>query len=203
MRYRIYELEMTAVSPVFSGEIKSREKEAKKRNHIIATRIDNDHAVVNIHGPMRANLEKVLRDKGENVCDTGRKGAMPCGRCILCDFFGSLGKSGRAIVDDMVSDRPTSEIIDNTTHLRLNRETKNTEDTLLMEEIMAGTVFHSKIIVFNPQPRDDELITTALNAINEFGVGGWINRGHGKVAIKILSKKDKNLKDLNVATPKN
>jgi CRISPR/Cas system CSM-associated protein Csm3 (group 7 of RAMP superfamily) len=196
MKYRVYDLEMTALSPIYSGEIKNKEKDAKKKNHVIATRIDNGYAVVNIHGSMRANLERILRDKGENVCDTGRKGAMPCGRCVLCDLFGALGKSGRTIIDDMVSVKPASEIIEETTHVRLNRETKSTEDTILMEEVTTGSVFHGRILIFNPQARDDELINTAINAINEFGVGGWVNRGHGKVAIKIVAKTDKNLKDL-------
>jgi hypothetical protein len=52
MKYGIYDMEMTALSPIYSEEIKNKEKDAKKKNHMIATRIDNGYAVVNIHEPM-------------------------------------------------------------------------------------------------------------------------------------------------------
>ncbi len=194
--YKIYDLELTTKSPFYSGEIKSSVKEAKRREHRSSTRIDNGHAVINIHGPMRAYLEKILRNNGENVCDTGKSGAKPCGKCVICDLFGSLGKSGRIMVDDLVSERPASEIVDNATHIRLDRENKTATDTLTNEEVNAGTVFKGKIILFDPKTRDDELIKRAIAAINEFGVGGWVNRGRGRVELKIVHVTEKQMKDL-------
>ncbi|MEM3525748.1 MAG: hypothetical protein QXQ54_08910, partial [Thermoplasmata archaeon] len=119
------------------------------------------------------------------------KGAKTCGRCVLCDLFGSLGKAGRLIADDMVSEKPASEIVSVTVHTRLERETRTVSDTLQMEEVQPGAKFKGRLIILNPQPRDDELVQAAINAINEFGVGGWVNRGRGRVKLEIVKKEEK------------
>ena len=43
----------------------------------------------------------------------------------------------------------------------------------------------------NPKERDTELINTGIEGINKFGLGGWLTRGRGRVALKIASVEKK------------
>ncbi len=107
MGYLVFDLKATTLSPMYSGEIK-----LDRRSDVKLVRITGDGRVAfPIYGALRGYLERILRENGENICDTGAKDAKPCGRCVLCDLFGSLSKKGRAIIDDMVSERPYKEIV--------------------------------------------------------------------------------------------
>jgi len=178
-KYLVFEIKATTTSPVVSGEIKM-----DRKSDIKLARITGDGRVaIPVYGALRGYLERILRENGENVCDTGAKDAKPCGRCVLCDLFGSLDKKGRAIIDDLVSERPYKEIVHPAVHLRISRENGAVSNTLRIEEIEEGAVFTGKIRVVDPKPRDKELIIAGLKAIEEFGIGGWVTRGRGRVKI--------------------
>jgi len=183
--YLSIRVEATTLLPLVSGEIKSREvREGEHR--IKPARITGDGKVaVPIYGALRAYLEKTLRENGEQVCDTGLPGkeGQGCGKCVLCDLFGYLGKRGRAIIDDLKSEKPYREVVARATHLKIDREKGAVNATLKMEEIVEGTKFVGYIRIIDPKPRDVELILTGLKAIEEFGLGGWLTRGRGRVKI--------------------
>ena len=191
--YLVFELKARTLTPAVSGETKIDRQEKTKTK---LARITGDGRVaIPIYGVLRGYLEIMLRQKGENVCDTGKKGAIPCARCVLCDLFGSLEKKGRAIIDDLVSVEPYKNIVHPTIHLRINRETGTVSDTLKIEEIQEGAVFTGKIRVLFPKERDVELIMAGLKAIEEFGLGGWVTRGRGRIKFTKIEIKKKSWVD--------
>lgn len=181
-KYIRFEVECETVSPVVSGEIKT---DRKNKTKTALARITGDGKVaVPIYGVMRAYLEKTLREAGEDVCDTGTSGG--CGKCVLCNLFGSLQSRGRAVIDDLKSEENYREIANESTHIRISRETNTVSQsqTLRMEEIQEGATFRGSIRIIDPKERDKELIVTALKALEEFGLGGWLTRGRGRVTVK-------------------
>jgi len=183
-KYLFLKLKATTTSPLYSGEVKQTFIEQTRGVNLPIRRTGDGHVAIPIYGALRAYLEKTLREKGEGVCDSGAKGAKGCGRCVLCDLFGHLGKRGRAIIDDIVSEERTEKIVSKSTHLRLNRNEGVVSDTLTLEAVPEGVVFTGKIRIIEPKDRDIELIATAVEAINEFGIGGWITRGHGRIKME-------------------
>ena len=185
--YLRYELEMKTRSTVISGEIKEEERRRKEKGGVhLPCRITADGRVaVPIYGALRGYAEIALRAAGEDVCDTGGKGTKGCGACALCDLYGSLGSRGRAIIDDLRSVENYDKVVKKVTHIKLDREKGKVSDALGAEEIQEGAVFTGNIVVLNPRERDTELIHTGIAGINEFGIGGWLTRGRGRVALKI------------------
>ncbi|HDH45038.1 MAG TPA: hypothetical protein ENG66_06590 [Thermococcus sp.] len=191
--YLVFELEAVTTSPVVSGEIKIERQEKTK---VKLARITGDGRVaIPIYGLLRGYLEIMLREKGENVCDTGAKNAIPCAKCVLCDLFGSLEKRGRAIIDDLVSVESYKDIVNTSIHLRISRQSGTVSDTLKLDEIKEGAKFVGKIRVLFPKERDKELILAGLKAIEEFGLGGWITRGRGRIKFTKIDIKKKNWSD--------
>ncbi len=186
--YMRYELEMKTLSTVISGEIKEEERRRKERMGVhLPCRITADNRVaVPIYGALRGYAEIALRAKGEDVCDTGGKGTKGCGKCVLCDLYGSLGMRGRAIIDDLRSVESYDKVVKKVMHIKQDREKGNVSDALGAEEIQEGTIFTGNIVVLNPKERDTELINTGIEGINEFGLGGWLTRGRGRVALRIV-----------------
>lgn len=179
---------METVSPLVTGEIKKVPQKGTRP----VRRTAHGRVAVPIYGALRAGLEKTLRANGKQVCDSGKK---TCGRCVLCDLFGSLGQGGRAIIDDLVSDRPASEIAHPSTHVRLNREDNTVEDSLKQEEVEEGAVFRGQILLDRVKEGDLELIQAGLEAINEFGLGGWKTRGRGRVSVSIGSYEERDYRE--------
>lgn len=191
-------LEAKTLSTVVSGEIKSDEIERRGREGVNKPcRVTGDGKVaIPIYGAIRSYLEKTLKESGKAVCDTGARGSKGCGVCILCDLFGHLGRRGRALMDDLKSVEDFKKIVKPTFHSKISRETFSVTDSLNMDEIQENAVFKGNIKILEPKNTDLELITTAVNAINEFGVGGWLRRGRGRVEIKITSVEKKTWSDL-------
>ena len=179
-KYLLVELEMETRSPLFTGEIK--QDMIPPRGPRPVRKTADGRVAVPVYGAMRAYLEKVLRSNGEQVCDAGKR---PCGHCVLCDLFGSLGRGGRALIDDLVSEEPAKKIVHPSTHVRINRETNSVADALQLEEVEEGARFRGKILIDDPTNRDLELIQTAVEAINDWGLGGWRTRGRGRVSMRI------------------
>jgi len=173
------------LSPVVSGEIKT---DRTKKTTTKLARITGDGKVaVPIYGVMRSYLEKTLKENGEEVCDTGTTGG--CGKCVLCDLFGSLQARGRAVIDDLKSVENYGEIVNESTHLRSDRETNTVSQTLKMDEITEGATFKGYIRIIDPKERDEELIVTAVKALEEFGLGGWLTRGRGRLSVSYSIEK--------------
>ncbi|PKP54309.1 MAG: hypothetical protein CVT90_01920 [Candidatus Altiarchaeales archaeon HGW-Altiarchaeales-3] len=187
--FYVLDMEMKTISPVISGEIKTSERDFKRKKDINAPcRITGDNKVaVPIYGVVRGYLERILREKGENVCDTGAKGAKGCGRCILCDLFGNLGRRGRVFFDDLKSNEDFNKVVKVSFHSRISRDDASVSDSLTIEEIQEDALFEGKIRILNPKEKDIELLSASIEAINEFGLGGWIRRGRGRVDMKIKS----------------
>ncbi len=187
--YMRYELEMKTLSTVISGEIKEEERRRKERAGVhLPCRITADGRVaVPVYGALRGYAEIALRANGEDVCDTGGKGTKGCGKCVLCDLYGSLGMRGRAMIDDLRSVENYDSVVKKVMHVKLDREKGNVSDALGAEEIQEGTVFTGNIVVLNPKARDTELINTGIEGINQFGLGGWLTRGRGRVELKIAN----------------
>jgi len=173
------------ISPVVSGEIKM---DRIGKTTVKLARITGDGKVaVPIYGTIRSYLEKTLREAGEEVCDTGTSGG--CGKCVLCDLFGSLQARGRAIIDDLKSEEDFKEIVHESVHLRISRETQTVSQTLRMEEIQEGATLRGFIRIIDPKDRDLELILAGLKAIEEFGVAGWLTRGRGRLKVSYEVRK--------------
>jgi hypothetical protein len=191
--YVRYELEMKTLSTVISGEIKEEGRRRKEREGVhLPCRITADNRVaVPIYGALRGYAETALRASGEDICDTGAKGTKGCGKCALCDLYGSLRIRGRALIDDLRSVESFDKVVKKVMHIKVDREKGNVSDALGAEEIQEGTVFRGNIVVLNPKERDAELISTGIAGINEFGLGGWITRGRGRVELKIAKMERK------------
>jgi len=172
-------------SPTVSGEVKL-DRIGKTTTNL--ARITGDGKVaLPIYGIIRAYLEKTLKEAGENVCDTGTSGG--CGKCVLCDLFGSLQARGRAIIDDLKSEENYKDIVHESVHLRIDREKGTVSQTLKLEEIQEGATLKGFIRIIDPKERDLELIVTGLKALESFGGGGWITRGRGRFEVSYEARK--------------
>ncbi|MBZ5529601.1 MAG: hypothetical protein LAN71_17100 [Acidobacteriia bacterium] len=191
----IMHLKVTAVSPIYTGENKVKEvKERKTKNRIPTRKSGDGFATINLSGILRAFSEKMLKSSG--ACDVARD-AKGCGRpdCITCDMYGYLGKKGRVCVDELKTVRPFNEVVDISTHPRIDRDTgvvtKDQGPTIELEEIQEGAELVGNIVIRNPKERDIEVITGALKAIETHGLGGWTRRGRGRTKIDVTLEKIK------------
>jgi|UniRef100_A0A7C4UGJ1 CRISPR/Cas system CSM-associated protein Csm3 (group 7 of RAMP superfamily) len=183
-KFLVIEVYAKTISPLYTGEIKKEAIREARDVNLPVRRTEDGKVAIPIYGVIRAYLEKILTEKGENVCDTGAKGAKGCGRCVLCDLFGYLGRRGRAFIDDLVSKENAMKIVSSVTHNRIDRNSGTVSDALKMEEIKEGSEFYGKIRIIEPKERDIELFATAFEAMKEFGIGGWVTRGRGRVDIQ-------------------
>jgi CRISPR/Cas system CSM-associated protein Csm3 (group 7 of RAMP superfamily) len=187
------DLECVTKSPLVSGEIKA---ETRKQGVKSARLTGDNKAAIPIYGVLRGYLEIILRESGETVCDTGAKGSKGCGKCVLCDLFGYLGRMGRALVDDLKSIEDFKKIVSPSFHAKIHREHGVVTDSLNLEEIRENAHFQGSIRIIDPKERDLKLIKSGINAINEFGLGGWRTRGRGRVDMKIINVETKKWSDL-------
>lgn len=189
----IMHLKIIALSPIYTGENKLKEiRERKTKNRIPTRKSGDGHAAVNLSGVLRAYSEKMLKDSG--ACDVARD-AKGCGRCVVCNMFGYLGKKGRIIVDELKSVRPFNEVVDVSVHPRIDRDTgvvtKDAGPTIELEEIQEGTELVGNIVIRNPSEKDVEIIRGVLDAIEIHGMGGWTRRGRGRTKIDVDLEKIK------------
>ena len=187
----ILHLKVTAISPIYTGENKQKEiRERKTKNRIPTRKSGDGFATVNMSGVLRAYTEKMLKSDG--ACDVSRD-AKGCGHCVTCDMYGYLGKKGRVSVDELKTVRPFSEVVDFSTHPRIDRETgvvtKDQGPTVDLEEIQEGSELLGNIVIRNPTEKDVEIITGAIKAIEINGIGGWTRRGRGRTKIDMVLEK--------------
>ena len=171
---------MTTLSPFYTGEVREEEKRISRVNFPVR-KTSTGKVLIPFKGPIRSALEVMLPGNGKQVCNTGIKGTKPCGQCIVCSMFGSMGRKGRVSTDFLISDDDKKQIVREASHVRLDRNKGSVSDSFKGEEVIENSVFRSKIIVNEPQPDDIELIKAALLYIEEHGLGGWTNKGYGRV----------------------
>ena len=187
----IIELKAIAVSPLYTGENKLNSQKERKVGNILPTRKSGDNfAVMSIFGAIRGYAEKIYKKDG--TCDTG-KDTKGCGRCLTCDMFGSLGKKGRVLFEDLKSTRPFDKVVDRTVHPHIDRETGTLAQgkgaSIELEEMIEGTELTGRIVIKNPSEKDLEVLYAALKAAEENGIGGWTRRGKGRVKFEPVVKK--------------
>ena len=190
----IMDLNVTAVSPLYTGENKKEIADDIKKSGTLPTRKSGDgFAVMNISGIIRANVEKIYKDEG--VCDVGAD-SKGCGfekiklnkqPCMTCDMFGFLGKRGRISVDELKSVKLFDDVVEIAVHPRINRDTGTIPPeqgaTIKLEEIQEGTELKGRIIIRNPKEKDLVVLESAFKAMEIMGIGGWTRRGKGRVSI--------------------
>jgi len=193
----VIDVTMKTVSPLYTGEVREEEKRAANANFPVR-KTATGRAIIPFKGALRSTLEKMLHAKGEDVCNTGKSKARPCGRCTTCDLFGSMGRKGRVSTDFLMSEADRREIIRQATHTRIDRDKGGVSDSFTGEEVVEGAVFHSRITIDGYREGDEALIESALKAIKEAGIGGWTNKGYGRVTFESAKKEveaDRFLKD--------
>lgn len=189
----IVELKATAISPVYTGENKLNSQKIRKVGNILPTRMTGDgFAAVSIFGAIRGYAEKIYRTEG--TCDTGKE-TKGCGKCLTCNMFGSLGRKGRVLFEDLKSIRPFDKIVDRTVHPHIDRESgtifSGKGASIELEEIVEGTELVGRIIIRNPIEKDLEVLNAAFKAAEDSGIGGWTRRGKGRIKFQPEIKKIK------------
>jgi len=191
MAKKNFKVKVTTLTPFYTGEVREEEKKIYKDSKKIAfpvRKTATGKAIFPFKGALRATLETLLKKEGKNVCDTGITSARPCGHCATCVLFGSMGKKGKVITDFLISELDKDQIIRISTHVRLNRQNGTVSDTFKGEEVVEGAVFNGKIVIENCKPEDEELIRRAVKEIEQKGIGGWINKGYGRIKIELIEE---------------
>lgn len=184
MEVKILEVSAITTSPLYTGEVREDDKKASRVNFPVR-KTANGKVLIQFKGALRAALEKILSSKGEKVCDTGKSKARPCGQCATCSLFGSMGKKGRATVDFLISEGDAKQIVKQSTHTRIDRDKGSVSDSFTGEEVIENEKFRAKIIIHDAKESDIELIKTALSEIEKEGIGGWTNKGYGRMKFEI------------------
>lgn len=191
MDFIVLGVTMTTVSPLYTGEVREEDKKAAKTTGVNfpVRKTATGRALVPFKGALRSVIETMLISKGDRVCDTGKSKARPCGQCVTCSMFGSMGRKGRLTTDFLSSAEDKRAIVRESTHARIDRQMGSISDSFKGEEVIEGAVFNAKIFINNPQANDVSLITSALAFIEENGVGGWTNKGYGRVKFSVTEEK--------------
>jgi len=189
---KVFEVTAETLTPLYTGEVREEErKRAKELNKIAfpVRKTRDGRVLVPFKGPVRAALERILPQEGMKVCNTGMSGAKPCGKCILCEMFGSLSRKGNLTFDFLISEGRADEIVRVATHTRLDRETGAVADSFKGEEVIEGVKFKAKVIMHDYRDEYLQLLKKALKYIEEEGLGGWTNKGYGRVKFEIVEIK--------------
>ncbi len=186
MAKTIFNVTVTTITPFFTGEVREEDRRIAKNNKIAfpIRKTSTGKVIIPFKGALRATLEVMLRKEGKKACDTGEVGVKPCGHCTTCYLFGGMGKRGKVFTDFLISELNKNQIVKVATHIRLNRNDGTISDTFKGEEVIEGAVFKSKIIIENSNNEEIELIKKALKEIEKKGLGGWTNKGYGRVFIE-------------------
>jgi len=186
MKMKILEITGKTLSPLYTGEVREEEKKMARVNFPVR-KTASGKAIIQFKGALRGTLERVLKEKGENVCDTGRSRARPCANsnCALCSLFGSMGRKGRATVDFLMSEEDVKQIVRQSAHTRIDRNAGSVSDSFTGEEVIENSTFKATILIHEEQSKDVDLIKLALSEIEKEGIGGWTNKGYGRMKFEI------------------
>lgn len=192
MATKVFEVTAETLTPLYTGEVREEERKFSKEVEKIAFPIrktKDGRVLVPFKGPVRAALEKILPQEGTQVCNTGNSGARPCGRCILCEMFGSLSKKGRLTFDFLESEAKGKEIIRVATHTRINRLNGSVSDSFKGEEVIEGVKFKARVTMHGFKDEYLNLFKKAISYLEKEGIGGWTNKGYGRMKFEIKEVK--------------
>jgi CRISPR/Cas system CSM-associated protein Csm3 (group 7 of RAMP superfamily) len=178
-----YVFKIKTVTPLYTGEVRVEDVKVARNTGIASffVRKTNDgRVIIPLKGALRGTLEKILPLEDVRVCNTGVSGAKPCGKCILCEMFGSLGKKGLLTVDFLLSEEKVDKIVKVSAHVRLSRTTDSVSDTFKAEEVIEGATFSANIIFHSFKEEYLKLIQKAIEHLALNGLGGWTNKGYGR-----------------------
>jgi len=201
-------IEMKALSPVFSSgetlEMANNPPILGSKRYVPMRTTADGRILVPLKGKLRMATEKILRAKGEKICDLDQD-VKGCGKCKACDIFGSMSKRGRWSVGNLISKDFAEDIAGTYTHLKTKRSSMTMDPKKIynLEEVNAGAVFFSEIFIFNPKPDDEELLIASLNLLKYLGVGGLMTRGYGRLELIKYEKQEFSYIDFLNNTEKN
>lgn len=192
-------IELKAVTPIFSsGEsVDTREQSIIGNKKYSPLRITNDGKVlIPFKGKLRMATEQILKDAGERICDLD-KDMRGCGQCRACDIYGSMQKRGRWLIGNLISKDFAEDITGIFTHLKTRRisMTMDTKKVYNLQEVKAGSIFSSEIIIINPKPNDEKILKSSIKLLRYFGVGGLITKGYGRMELISYKKEEYSYKD--------
>lgn len=152
-----------------------------------------------LKGRVRAEAERIARQKGMEVCKPPDVKNM-CGSlkksidefCICCRIFGTAAAAGGISVASKVKFRDAYplekvETLLERTGIAIDRETGAVAKGALytIQAVPAGTKFGLEIVAENLSDEELRLLKAALKSVEDSALGGSSTRGFGKVKINI------------------
>jgi len=149
-----------------------------------------------LKGRIRAEAERIARQKGMEVCKPPEVREM-CGSkkrsinefCICCRIFGTAGNISVASKLRFRDAYPLEKVeaLLKRTGTAINRETGAVTKGMLytIQAVPAGTKFGLEIIGENLSDEELRLLKAALKSVEDSALGGSSTRGFGKVKINI------------------
>ena len=192
-------MEFKALSPIFSsGEsLESQEQTVIGTKKYTPVRITADgHVLVPLKGRLRMAVEQILKSAGEQVCDLD-KDIRGCGKCKVCDAFGSMQRRGRWLVGNLISKDFAEDITGVYTHLKTKRSTMTMDPKKVfnLQEVEAGSIFYAEVIITAPKPDDEKLLRAGAGLLKYMGVGGMVTKGYGRIGLTDYSVEEYNYSD--------
>ena len=151
-----------------------------------------------IKGRVRAEAERIAREKGIEVCNppntremcgTKKKNRSPEEFCICCRIFGTAGDVSVASKVKFRDAYPLGKVesVLERTGIAINRETGAVARRALytIEAVPAGVKFGFEIVADNLSDDELRLLLAALKSVEDSALGGSSSRGFGKVKVSI------------------
>jgi len=155
-----------------------------------------------LKGRVRAEAERIAREKGMEVCKPPDVKTM-CGSqkssvsefCICCRIFGTAGNISVASKVRFRDAYPLErvEALLERTGIAIDREKATVAKGALytIQAVPAGTKFGLEIVAENLSDEELRLLKAALRSVEDSALGGSSTRGFGKVKISIESVRER------------
>jgi CRISPR-associated protein Csm3 len=155
-----------------------------------------------LKGRVRAEAERIARQKGMNVCKPpdvknmcGSLKRNPDDFCICCRIFGTAGDLSVASKVKFRDAYPLSKVetLLERTGIAIDRDKGTVARGALytIQAIPAGVHFGLEIVCENMSEDELRLLKAALKSVEDSALGGSSTRGFGKVKIKIDAVKER------------
>jgi CRISPR-associated protein Csm3 len=149
-----------------------------------------------LKGRVRAEAERIAREKGMDVCRPPDVKDM-CGTlkskiedfCVCCRIFGTAGNISVASKVKFRDAYPTSKVeaLLERTGIAIDREKGTVSRGALytIQAVPAGTKFGFEVVAENLADDELKLLLAALRSVEDSALGGSSTRGFGKVKLTI------------------
>lgn len=156
-----------------------------------------------LKGRIRAETERILREKGEKVClppdikfMCGTKETNVDNFCVCCKIFGSAGKNNSVASKVRFRDAYPIDNIETLlerTCTAIDRSTGSVAKKALytIQAVPAGAKFGLEIVGENLTNEELRLLKAAIKSVEDSALGGSSTRGFGKVKFSIQSVKER------------